>query len=376
MAVLLSAIIACSTETQVREVEVTREVPVTQEVPVTVETVKTVEVTHEVPVTQEIPVTVETIKTVEVTREVETVKTVEVTREVPITRLASATPTAPTPATSTTSGEPTTTTPVPTATPVPTITPTRSPQSPFGSWRMEQTNYGERELSSFRNTAVAHETGDLAPTLIYQCDTRGNRALRINWRLPLATEGYNIRRQSDDNRYDLYQDVDLDALVKYADVLYEFVNDLQLTESEQRELDEAWDDVRSQWRRHPKPPTADLLIELLRIRSHRSVEIDLDFFVTTANQDQQNKHRPPILDTISSRWIVLSEHHTQINPSGIGELRPTYLQIRSSASLTEAPLEMMTATMQEPEQPATVAAKWEISGLGSIMNHCKSIRPR
>ena len=370
MAVLLSAIIACSTETQVREVEVTREVPVTQEVPVTVETVKTVEVTHEVPVTQEIPVTVETIKTV------------EVTREVPVTRIVSATPIPETPGTP---KESPTETPAPTLTRVPAVamaTPTATPASEtasqrFGSWKTsDPTLYSDRQVFHFHNVAVEWETSLEAPILTYLCDTRGGRSLYIDWGFPLSTERLgrlvNYRPDANDDPYRPHPDYNVDMLVDLADRLLTFVEKADLSERDLRKWDDSWKEMQRQWQSRQRglgPQTPDELIEYVDLFLSE-VLINLDFFPEKADQDNNLPYGPPILDTISREWYVISRQRTKMEAAGMGELRRAY----RSYSPAEAGARVMTAIVKEPEQPAEAVAKWDISGLDNIMSHCASKR--
>ena len=382
MAVLLSVIIACSTEPQVQEVEVTREVTVTQEVPVTVEIEKSVEVTREVPVTQEIPVTVETIKTVEVTRETETVKTVEVTREVPVTRIVSAKPVPETPGTP---AESPTGTPAPTLTPVPAVamtTPSATPASEtasqsFGSWEMsDRILYSDRQVFYFRNVAVEWETSLEPPILTYLCDTRGGRSLYIEWGFPLSTERLgrlvNYRPDANDDPYGPHPDYNVDMLVDLADRLLTFMEKADLSERDLRKWDDSWKEMQRQWQSRQRglgPQTPDELIEYVDLFLNE-VLIDLDFFPEKADQDNNLPYGPPILNTISREWYVISRQRTKMEAAGMGELRRAY----RSYSPAEAGARVMTAIVKEPEQPAEAVAKWEISGLDNVMSYCASRR--
>lgn len=384
-AILLVAV-GCTGQSEIIEVEVTREVPVTQEVLVTVEAVKTVEVTREVPVTQEIPVTVAVPQTVEVTREVETLQTVKVIREVPVTRLVAATPA---PATE---GVPTVApdapTPVPTTTPAPatipaasaTPTPTPTPASQFISWDMEHAHYGEREIFSFRNTALDHPAGrpGPAPTLTYWCDTRAGSAMYINWHYPITAMASNIPSSSNDP-FSQYRDIPFYALLEYADDILEFIDDLRLSDREQREADEIWDRVTDRWftgkARPPAladDPTPGGLVDLLSNRTHRSVDIDLDFFDEIINPDQRSPHGPPSLGTISGVWLVLSDR-TQINQGSLGELRATIRRAYPPEFPVVGTRPVMTAIIRGPGQPVVTDAKWDIAGIHQVLSHCKAI---
>ena len=197
---LIISAIACTTDPQTITTEVTREVPVT------VETVQTVEVTRQIPV--QVPVTVE------VNREVQSTKIVEITREVPVTRLVVITPTAaPSPTVSAmATGIPVTVapTPDPTITPTasPTVAPTKTPmststpapQKSFGSWQMraEPEHIGLHDVLYFDNLAQEWGQKTEKPKLVYQCNSRGQRAVYIDWNLPLATQTSYVPRYTDD----------------------------------------------------------------------------------------------------------------------------------------------------------------------------------
>ena len=325
------AVMGCTGQPEIREVEVTREVSVTHEVPVTVEVEKAVEVTREVPVVQEVLVTVTVPQTVEATREVETLQTVEVTREVPITRIVAATPTPTLGGASTIS--PNSPTPGPTATPTPAVsaipTPTPSPSSRFLSWEMEREYYNERNIFRFWNTALGYRTEGQAPMLTYWCDNRSGRGMYINWHYPITATSSNIPSSSRDP-FSPHRDIPLYALLEYADDLLQFVDDLRLSDREQRELDEIWDQVRDRWfvgqgtpAALADDPTPDDLVALLDERTHRSVDIDLDFFQEIVNPDNPPRHRAPSLATITGTWLLISGR-TQIYEAGWGNCEPPY----------------------------------------------------
>ena len=389
---MLLAAVGCTGQPEIREV--TLEVPVTQEVPVTVETVQTVEVTREVPVVQEIPVTVIVPQTVEVTRVVDIVQTVEVTREVTVTRVVQVTPTS-IPAMVGPTVEPTATIPAPivsptdtpTATPAPNVTPsvsvtpapTNGPSSRFQSWEMQSTNYGSREIYQFRNTALDYTFGGPAPTITYWCDTRSGRAMYINWHRPITATASTVPSSARDP-FSQYRDIPFYTLVEYVDDLLAFVDDLDLSDREQREADEIWDKAKERWFIGPATPSAladdpmpgDLL-ELLENRTHRSVGISMDFFDERIAPDQRFPHGPPSLATIAGTWIVLSDR-TQINSGSLGELRHTIRQVYSPQFATAGTRPMMRATVTRPDQSAIIVAKWGIAGIRQVLSHCEAIR--
>ena len=383
LAMLLVAI-GCASEPTIREVEVTREVQVTQEVPVTVETVQTIEVTRAVPVVQEVPVTVTVPQTVEVTREVETIETVEVTREVPVTRIVQATPMP------TSSPDPTVSpADAPTATPAPTVTPTVSvtpappndQSTPFLRWEMQSKDYGSREIFQFQNTALDYTTAGPAPIITYRCDTRSGRAMYINWHVPITVMASGVSSSSRDP-FSKHSDVPLYALVEYADDLLEFMDDLDLSEREQREADEIWDQVRDRWFIGPATPpaltddpTPGDLVHWLDIRTLRKVDIDLSFFEEIIDPDQRLPHGPPALATITGAWLVLSDR-TQINQGSLGELRRAINRSYSPDFATASTRPVMTATIKGPGQPVVTVAKWNIAGIRQMLSHCQAIRSR
>ena len=370
VAIYSLGILACSVEPEVRTVEVTREVQVAQEIPVTVE------VTREVPMVQEVPVTVETAKTVEVTREVQTMQTVEVTREIPVTRIVVATPS---PGTNGTVPEQSAPTPIPTLTPAQKATPSPSNKSPFEGWQMKETYFGDWSLVMFQNHAVAYETVPESPVLTYQCDTRGNRAMHIDWHYPIATSGATFGPSSPDP-FEEYRPNDyVAALFFYADRLIDFTNEQSLDHYEQTQLDEVWRTVRKQWL---PQSDASLTPDELFTKAQKLVYgwpsfgqavITLDFFEETTDPAKQGPYGPPVLETVSSHWMIVN-HVSRIDTGALGELRPAYRRSFQPEFLVANTLPMMTATVQEPEQPATVVAKWDVSTLHKVMAHCEIIR--
>ena len=378
VAVYSLGILACSAEPEIRTVQVTREVQVPQEIPVTVETVKTVEVTREVPVVQEVPVTVEAVKTVEVTREVQSIQTAEVTREVPVTRVVVATPV---PGANGAVPEQSAPTPIPTPTPTPaqTATPTPPSKSPFEGWQMKETYFGDWSLVMFQNHAVAYETVPEAPVLTYQCDTRGSRAMHIDWHYPIATSGATFGESLPDP-FEEYQPNDyVAALFSYADRLIDFTNEQRLERYEQNQLDEALRTVRKRWlpQSDASLTPAELFTQAQELvygwPSFGQAVITLDFFEETTDPAKQGPYGPPVLETVSSHWMIVN-HVSRIDTGAIGELRPAYRRSFQPEFQVANTLPMMTATVQEPEQSATVVAKWDVSTLHKVMAHCEIIR--
>ena len=360
----LLAVLACSAEPQIQEVEVTREVPVAQEVPVTVEIIQTVEVTREVPVVEEVPVTVETVRTVEVTRMVEKAKTVEVTREVPVTLIATVTPA---PSATDATKESQTLTPVPEVVPTPTPTPEPATEGHFGNWQWEQKQYGDWKIRHYRNTAVDHETSSQAPVLTFRCDNKGERALYIDWNHALATTTSTISRYSGDP-FEQYRDTDLDALAALANQLLGFTNGLQLTRTDATEWDVIWKRLQRQWELDPKK-SADL-IHRISDRNHRSVLINMDFHLDSTNPDKLGPYGPLLRENISAMGILLPIHRTQIDAGALGELKAAYRESFPEENIEADISRTMTATVTAPEQPAPVVATWEVSGLSGFLTGC------
>ena len=100
---------------------------------------------------------------------------------------------------------------------------------------------------------------------------------------------------------------------------------------------------------------------MLRDRTHRSVEIELDFYREFIDLDKESKYCPPSLETIAGTWIVLSDR-TQINEGSIGELRQSIRNIYSVAFNESTKRLTMTATVKGPEQPVVTLAKWDVRG--------------
>ena len=360
------ALAGCTGQPEIREVEVTREVPVTQEVPVTVTIPQTVEVTREVPVTQEVLATVTVPQTVEVTRTVETIRTVEVTREVPVTSVAPATP-APTAAVIAVKPATQTPNPTPATAPTPAAAPETETPTVIGSWHMERTEYGgNRDLMSFYNTAVEHQPGTEAPTLIYRCLKHGSFSMHINWRYPLATVASNVSRRYGEDSFGQYHDDNLDALIDYAASLSEFASGLHLSQPDRVRLDDLWTTVLERWRIDDQTPEG--LFGSMRDRSLGAVEIELSFFVEAPEPNGRSRYGPPILATNTSYWLETSDHLTQIGIGPLGEVRPAYRELYSAARLADQS-QMMTATVKA--QSPTVTAKWEMSGFNNVLSLCR-----
>ena len=365
------ALAACSPQIEYRDVEVTREVDVVREVPVTVELTNTVEVTRE------IPVTVQTVRTVEttVTREV------EATREVPVTRIVTATP------------EPTTTllapppTPMPTVaatpapTPAPTLevvpTPTIPPQSRFESWQMEDDFHAGRKVSVFRNNAIAHEPLPNAPVITFLCDDRGYRSMYIDWWHPVvgATDTSHTPYASD--YFDVYRQVDANTLLAdYARRLHEFVTSVRLSPRDTIQFDGLWRGVQRDYALGTFTSAADLLESDENVKvsaNHGTAIVQLDFAVEIPERVGQDSYRPFSRATIRDNWRVLSNQRTLMGDSAIGSINQSYQTIAPPQS-DEDNLRILTADIEEPDQPVAMSAKWEITGLGKILKHCKDLR--
>ena len=364
----LMAVGACADQPTVREV------PVTREVPTTVETVRTVEVTREVPVTQEVRVPVEVPKTVEVTRVVQVPQTVEVTRDVPVTRIVvatpspmpAATPIAATPAAAMATPAPTPAV-APTPEPPPTATPSPKSSSRFPEWTMTTEQLHDRKLVTFRKQAAGYGVLPEAPSLIYRCDTRGQRALYVDWRHPIVTGGHNIGQYSED-AFREYRNDYLSALLDYTDGLIDFTGDLNLSQWEQRDLDDLWKKVVSDWLRvYDEPIEPANLTEYVRDVTDGRATIRLDFYreMTTETGDPRPPH---ILQSITGHWFV-SHHHTRM--SNIGELRPAYRDAFGSQPPDDERHYVIRATAEEPEQPIDVLAEWHVDDLLNVMAHCE-----
>lgn len=374
-AALLLVTVGCTGQPEIREVEVTREV----DVPGTVEVDSTVEVTREVPVTQEVPVTVVVTEVVEATREVAVPQTVVVTREVPVTRAAAATPTPSGASTVITADTPTATLePVPTPPAAPTLTPVPPETSRFHPWSMERKQYANLDKYSFRLEALNYEFGDRPPTLAYECDHRGRRTMYITWHHPI-TAASSERPSASRDPFSQYRDIPHYALLEYADGLLGFVDELRLTAREKDDLDEIWSTVEDRWfvgtgsSSLDGEPTPQMLVDLLRDRTHRSVRISPAFYVETINPEKPPKYGPPPMANIGGEWILLSDR-TEINPGSLGELRMAIREVFSQPFEVGAKRPVLTATITSPGQPVHTVAKWDITGIGLVLSHCQAIR--
>lgn len=372
------AIIACAQEPQIITNEVTREIPVT------VETLQTIEVTRQV------PVTVETERQTEVTRIVETTREIPVTRLVEIIQAAatsSPTPTAsaaasPTPPTSASASatpepvvtptravaEPPTPTAMPPSTPTPAVEQETDPR--FVSWQpIPLTRIGEVNIARFENVAREWKAGISNPVLTYECDSRHRRALHIDWDFPISTS------PSDRTLYDpfqIYRDDDLDALADMTGQMLRFINEGKFYRSEAGKLDEIWKTLKRRWQLEPE--NADDLIRRIEERSHSSVVILSAFYTYRKDHEASLRFGPTWIEEISSTWVVLPGHRTQMDSGDVGNLRRIYRNVDSSVPFTSDTERLLVITVKEPEQVTPITAEWEISGMDKVIQHCASIR--
>ena len=374
------AIIACAQEPQI----ITNEVEVTREIPVTVETLQTVEVTRQV------PVTVETERQTEVTRIVETTREIPVTRLVEIThaaatpqaaptKSAAASPTPPATTTATATPEPTVTPtiavaapPTPTAMPSPTPVPAAEPETDprFTSWQpIPLTRIGEVNIARFENVAREWKAGIANPVLTYECDSRHRRALHIDWDFPISTSP-STRTLYDP--FQTYRDDDLDAMVDMADQILRFVNEGKFYRSETGKLDEIWKTLKRRWQLEPE--NAYDLVKRIEERSHNSVVILSAFYTYRRDHEASLRFGPTWIEEISSTWVVLPGHRTQMDSGDVGNLRRIYRNVDSSVPSASDTERLLVITVKEPEQVTPITAEWEISGMDKVIQHCASIR--
>ena len=158
------------------------------------------------------------------------------------------------------------------------------------------------------------------------------------------------------------------------------MDDLRFTPREQDDFDDIWDQVEDRWfigqgaSHLGSDPTPGMLVDLLRDRRHRSVEIDLDFYQEFIDPDKEGAYGPPSLATIGGVWIVLSDR-TQINEGSMGEMRQSVRGLYSVPFNESAKRLVMTATVKGPGQPIFTLAKWDVRGIRQVLSHCQAIRP-
>ncbi len=370
---------ACAAQPAVRQVEITREIPVTREVPVTVVRTETVEVTRQVPITREIPVTVEVVKTVEVPVTREVVREIEITREVPVTPVASPTP------------QPTAT-PTPSPTPVPDPTPTPLPtKSRFGNWQLDHDFHAGREVSIFRNDATMHEPLPDAPVLTFLCDDRGYRSMYIDWRHPVVGVLDTSLSPYSSDPFDIYRQVDADTLLAdYARRLHEFVTGVRLDPRDSGRFRELWRQIQrdydlSELTRpenlieldEPQEPednaNADQEEEIILSANRGSALIQLDFAVEIPRFLREEWYRPSVRATLRSDWRVLPNQLTLMGAGAIGSISQGYRTIGPSRSEADSQ-RVISATIAEPEQPIAMFAKWEVTELDRVLEHCRGLQ--
>ncbi len=362
-ALIVAVAVGCANPPATLEIEVTREVEVTREIPATVQTVRTVEVTREVSTVREVPVTVEVVRTVEVPREVEVTRQVEVTREVPVTRPVAATPT---PA------------PTPTPTPEHAPTPTTVPQRPrFAGWRMEEEVHSGVDVFAFRNVAVAHEPLPLPPVATILCDTRGRRLMYIDWGHPLIGSLATSIGPYETEPFEVYKQADAAYILEdYARDLHRFVDGLNLPRARHAEFTQLWRNIQQMFdlAQHSAPdnlfPRDPPQIGEEQAVNYGAVLVELDFAVEIPPTDTTDWRVNPGGATIRSTWRVLPNQRTLMGPAALGDLRPSYAAIAPPNSEREQ-LRTMTARVWEPEQPVTLFAKWEITDLDRVLDHCQ-----
>ena len=379
MAAVLLALgfIACSAEPEIREVTVTREVPVVREIPVTVEIPRNVEITREVPVTREIPVTVEVVQTVEVPVTRQIVREIEVTREVPVTPVVSPTPQ-----------------PAATPTPSPTLVPTPTPPPPmsrFGSWQHDQDFHALRTVSTFRNVATFHDPLPDAPVLTFLCDDRGYRSMYIDWRHPVVGVLDTSLSPYASDPFDIYREVDANTLLAdYARRLHEFVTGVRLDAQDSGRFRELWRQIQRDYDLSELTSSEDLVElaepddpeesdgteeddEIILSANRGSALIHLDFAVEIPRFLREEWYRPSVRATIRSDWRVLPNQRTLMGDGAIGSIHQSYYRIGPPQS-EEDSHRAITATVAEPEQPIAMFAKWEVTGLDRVLEHCRDSR--
>lgn len=375
-------VIACAPDPQIITTEVTREVPVT------VEVIQNIEVTREIPVTVQIQHQTEVTRIVERTREVPVTRLVEIT---PTAIVRQATPTAGIPVSPTLSpGAPVTPEPVatptrmvtapPTPTTAPDLTQTPEPSADdrsvddrFDSWQMRPgpSQFGEVNVFHFENPARIWEAGAIAPILAYKCDSKGRRTMYIDWSLALNTQASQVPRYTDDPFLQL-RDNDLDALAEMADQMLDFINEAQVHQRDISKLNQLWKSLKIHWQLDPEKSAA--LIREMKERNLRSVLILAGFYTHHKDHPAALKHGPTYVDELSSAWIVLPGHRTQMAAGDAGNLRRLYRNVTSAAPSGSGIDRLLIASVKQPQQVAPIMAEWEISGLGKVMGHCSVIR--
>ena len=374
---MVFATIACAQDPQIVTNEVTREVPVT------VETLQTVEVTRQVSVT------------VEIERQTEVTRIVETTREVPVTRLVKVTPIAtahqatptervsasPTPPiTETATPEPiatpammVATPPTPTIPPSPTPTPKPETHVQYGSWQLQSLEqFGNVSVAHFENKARKWEAGALTPTLTFKCDNWNRRSLYIDWDFALSTEVSYVPRYTNDP-FRQYQDNDLDALADMAYQMLTFINGAEFYRADVGKLDQLWKSLRTHWDLDAEKAAS--LIERIKERNLRGVLILSAFYTHRKDHPAGLKYGPTWVEEISSTWVVLPGHRTQMDSGELGSLRQIYRNVDSAATPGSDTDRLLIATVREPQQVAPIMAEWEISGLDKVLNHCRAFGP-
>lgn len=225
----------------------------------------------------------------------------------------------------------------------------------------------DRQLMTFHKPATAYGALPEAPLLIYRCDTRGQRALYIDWRYPIVTGGLEVGRYSEDV-FREYRNDYLSALLDYTDGLMEFTSDWRLSQWQQNDLDDLWEKVRARWLYvYDEPITPDNLTEYVRDITYGRATVRLDFYKEITSQTEEA--RPPyVLESITGHWWV-SHNYTRM--SNIGELRPAYRAAFTSEPPDEGRHYVISATAEEPEQPIDVRSKWRVDDLLDVMARCE-----
>ena len=355
----------------------------TREIPVTVIQTETVEVTRQVPVIREVPVTVEVVKTVEVPVTRDVVKEIEVTREVPVTPTATPTPQ---PAVSPT--------PSPTAVPVPTPTPTPAPTPPpsrFANWELDHDFHAGREVSIFRNSATVHEPLPDPPVLTFLCDNRGYRSMYIDWRHPVVGVLDTILSPYSSDPFDIYRQVDAEFLLAdYARRLHEFVTGVRLDPLDSGQFRDLWRQIQRDYDLSELTSADDLIVleepeepeengnanqeeEIILSANRGSALIQLDFAVETHRFLREEWYRPSVRASIRSDWRVLPNQRTLMGDGAIGSISQSYRSIGPPRSEEESH-RVITATIAEPEQPVAMFAKWEVTEMDRVLQHCRGLQ--
>ena len=131
-----------------------------------------------------------------------------------------------------------------------------------------------------------------------------------------------------------------------------------------------WKQIDKHW--SLTPGLSRDLIDRIGDRNHQMVLMELNFYSEPLDPSRLGPYGPPSQDAIRETWIVLPGHRTQASVGAVGELQRVYRSTSPPSAISSDWLQTMIAAVISPEQPTSLAAKWDIRGLDKVAVYCRS----